>query len=44
MINNLNLPLVAWENGTWMIAIFALVSLVLILAVVAMMSSGKKKE
>jgi len=36
------LPLVVWENGIWMIGLFALVVLVLIIAVVSMMNSGKK--
>lgn len=36
------LPLVAWENGIWMIGVFILVALILIGAVYSMMNSGKK--
>lgn len=36
-------PLVAWENGIWMIAVFAVVVIILIGAVLAMMNSGKKQ-
>lgn len=35
------LPLVGWENGIWMIGLFALVVVLLIVAVVSMMNSGK---
>ncbi|WP_350284376.1 hypothetical protein [uncultured Croceitalea sp.] len=35
-------PLVVWENGIWMIGVFALVVLILIGAVLSMMNSGKK--
>lgn len=37
------IPLVSWENGIWMIGVFAAVVVVLIGAVLALMSSGKKK-
>lgn len=36
------LPLVAWENGIWMIGVFALVTIVLIGAVYSLINSGKK--
>ncbi|WP_262909160.1 hypothetical protein [Allomuricauda sp. M10] len=38
----MNIPLVSWENGIWMIGLFALVVVVLVVAVFAMMNSGKK--
>ncbi|MFT0713719.1 hypothetical protein [Flagellimonas lutimaris] len=41
-MKTLNIPLVAWENGIWMIGLFALVVIILIVAVLAMMNSGKK--
>ncbi|KKM24886.1 hypothetical protein LCGC14_1600570 [marine sediment metagenome] len=44
MTSKLILPLVSWGNGTLMIALFALVSVVLIGAVISMMSAGKKKK
>jgi hypothetical protein len=37
------IPLVVWENGIWMIGLFALVVVILIVAVLAMMNSGKKE-
>ncbi|WP_262904443.1 MULTISPECIES: hypothetical protein [Flagellimonas] len=37
-----SVPLVSWENGIWMIGLFALVALVLVVAVFALMNSGKK--
>ncbi|WP_281023872.1 hypothetical protein [Flagellimonas ruestringensis] len=37
-----SIPLVSWENGIWMIGVFALVVVVLVIAVLAMMNSGKK--
>lgn len=37
------IPLVSWENGIWMIGVFAAVVIALIGAVVALMSSGKKE-
>ena len=36
------IPLVSWENGIWMIGLFALVVIVLVGAVLALMNSGKK--
>ena len=44
MNSSLILPLVSRGNGVLVILLFALVSIVLIGAVIAMMSSGKKKE
>ncbi|WP_262511005.1 hypothetical protein [Flagellimonas nanhaiensis] len=38
----LSIPLVSWENGIWMIGLFALVVIVLVGAVLALMNSGKK--
>lgn len=38
----LSFSLVSWENGIVMIAVFGAVSVALILAVLMMMSSGKK--
>ncbi|MAU26395.1 MAG: hypothetical protein CMH48_01635 [Muricauda sp.] len=38
----LTLPLVSWDNGILMIGVFALVVVFLVVAVVAMMNSGKK--
>jgi hypothetical protein len=38
----LTLPLVSWDNGILMIGVFALVVVVLVVAVVALMNSGKK--
>ncbi|MDF0714528.1 hypothetical protein PY092_00075 [Muricauda sp. 334s03] len=38
----MNIPLVSWENGIWMIGVFALVVIVLVVAVFALMNSGKK--
>ena len=44
MNSKLILPLVSWDNGTLVILLFALVSVVLIGAVMAMMSSGKRNK
>ncbi|WP_262706543.1 hypothetical protein [Flagellimonas pelagia] len=41
-MKTLNIPLVVWENGIWMIGLFVLVVIVLVGAVLAMMNSGKK--
>ncbi|MEZ4810131.1 MAG: hypothetical protein R2819_07195 [Allomuricauda sp.] len=38
----LSIPLVSWENGIWMIGLFAVVVIVLVGAVLALMNSGKK--
>lgn len=35
-------PLVVWENGIWMIGVFALVVLILIAAVLGLLFGGKK--
>ncbi len=35
-------PLVSWDNGIIMIGVFALVVIVLVVAVLALMNSGKK--
>lgn len=35
------LPLVAWENGIWMIGVFVFVVLILILAVLNLMNGDK---
>jgi hypothetical protein len=40
----LNLPLVSWTNGTIMIGVFALVCVGLVVTVVLLMSTDKKKE
>ncbi|MDC6383839.1 MULTISPECIES: hypothetical protein [Flavobacteriaceae] len=37
-----SIPLVSWENGIWMIGLFAVVVIVLVGAVFALMNSGKK--
>ncbi len=37
-----NIPLVSWDNGILMIAVFAGVVVVLVVAVLLMMNSGKK--
>jgi len=37
------IPLVNWDNGVFMIAVFALVCVILITAVILFMNSGKKK-
>ncbi|MBO6588246.1 MAG: hypothetical protein ACE37L_10370 [Allomuricauda sp.] len=39
----INIPLVSWENGIWMIGVFALVVVVLVIAVFALMNSDKNK-
>ena len=39
-----NLPLVSWTNGTIMIAIFGLVCLGLITALLILINGGKKKK
>ncbi|WP_262911466.1 hypothetical protein [Allomuricauda sp. SCSIO 65647] len=36
------LPLVSWDNGIIMIGVFALVVIILVVAVLALMNSGKK--
>jgi hypothetical protein len=38
------IPLVSWENGIWMIGLFALVVIVLVGAVLALMNSGSDKK
>ncbi|SHG73892.1 hypothetical protein [Flagellimonas flava] len=38
----LTIPLVSWENGVWMIGVFAVVVVVLVFSVLALMNSGKK--
>ena len=38
------LPLVNWVNGYWLIGLFALVCIILVVAVLAMVSSGKKSD
>ncbi|MBS9462841.1 hypothetical protein KIM67_10495 [Flagellimonas sp. 389] len=37
------IPLVSWENGIWMIGVFAAVVIVLIVGVLALMNSGKNE-
>ena len=37
------IPLVSWENGIWMIGVFAAVVIALVGAVLALMSSGKNE-
>ncbi|WP_262896952.1 hypothetical protein [Aurantibacter crassamenti] len=44
MISKLILPLVAWDLGIWLIVLFAVVCVLLVVAVLSMMSNGKKKE
>ncbi len=44
MIQLVNTPLVSWTNGTFMIAIFGLVCLGLVITLLILISSGKKKE
>jgi len=44
MTSKFMLPLVSWGNGIVMIAIFAVVCVVLVGAVLSMMSADKKKE
>lgn len=39
-----NLPLVNWGNGVFMIAIFAIVCVVLVAAVVVLVMGGKNKK
>lgn len=39
-----NLPLVSWKNGAFMIAIFAVVCVVLITAVLLLVMGGKEKK
>ncbi len=39
-----NLALYNWNNGVFMIAIFALVCIALVVTLVVFMNSGKKKE
>ncbi|WP_298995599.1 hypothetical protein ACOKFD_13890 [Flagellimonas sp. S174] len=38
------IPLVSWENGIWMIGVFAVVVIVLVGGVLALMNSGKNGE
>ncbi|MFS4416976.1 hypothetical protein [Maribacter sp. 2307ULW6-5] len=38
------LPLVNWNNGIIMIAVFALVCIILVSVLISLMNSGKKKE
>ncbi|WP_411029999.1 hypothetical protein [Spongiimicrobium sp. 3-5] len=37
------ISLVSWENGIWMIGVFAVVVIALVGAVLGLMSSGKKE-
>ncbi|MCH3882807.1 MULTISPECIES: hypothetical protein [Tenacibaculum] len=39
-----NLPLVSWGNGVFMIAVFAIVCVLLIAAVLVLVLGGKNKE
>lgn len=39
-----NIALYNWNNGVIMIGVFALVCVILIVALIIFMSSGKKKE
>ncbi|MDO6600483.1 hypothetical protein [Tenacibaculum sp. 1_MG-2023] len=39
-----NLPLVSWGNGVFMIAVFAIVCVLLIGAVLVLVLGGKNKE
>ncbi len=39
-----HIPLVDWSNGIIMIGVFALVVIVLVVALVSLMNSGKKSE
>lgn len=38
------IPLVDWSNGIVMIGVFALVVIILVVALVSLMNSGKKEE
>ena len=40
----LNLPLVSWATGTILIGVFAVVCVGLVVAVILLMSTDKKKE
>ena len=44
MIQLVNTPLVSWTNGTVMIAIFGIVCLGLVITLLILINSGKKKE
>lgn len=44
MIQLVNTPLVSWTNGTVMIALFGLVCLGLVITLLILINSGKKKE
>lgn len=39
-----NLPLVSWTNGTVMIAVFGLVTIGLVVALLLLINSGKTKK
>ena len=39
-----NIALYDWTNGVIMIGVFALVCIILVVALIVFMSSGKKKE
>lgn len=39
-----NIPLVSWENGAFMIAIFAVVCIILVVAVLLLVLGGKSKK
>lgn len=38
------IPLVSWENGIWMIGVFAAVVVLLIIAVISMINSGSSSK
>ncbi|CAL2103816.1 hypothetical protein [Tenacibaculum sp. 190130A14a] len=44
MVQLINIPLVSWTNGTIMIAIFGLVCVGLVTALLLLINSGKKKQ
>ena len=44
MIQLVTIPLVSWTNGTIMIAIFGLVCIGLVVTLLLLISTGKKKE
>jgi len=44
MTQLVNIPLVSWTNGTIMIAIFALVCVGLVTALLILINSDKKKQ
>lgn len=39
-----NLPLVSWGNGTFMIAVFAVVCIILVTVVLFLIFNGSKKK